>query len=472
MQLTLADLHELLGGKLRMGSMPPCDGDTTLVGPVVVDSREVESDEVFWGLVGSRFNGAHFAEEAFVRGASGVVVSGRRVEPWAGRWALEVDDSQKSMWQLATWNRNHCDTPIVAVSGSVGKSITLQMIDTVLGYRLSGPRVPRNCSNKISVPLALLGMQKWHRYGVVEIAASRPGEVAHLARVARPQIGVITNLSSACPIGFASAEAHAAAHAELLSELPRGCTAVLNADDPAVRRLAGQWAGRIVWIGRGTDCDICATDVVSADGHLQFRVGQQKFDIGVWGRHHLTAALAAIAVGRSFGLDFHEIATALSGFRSMALRCDVSQTTGVQLIDDTYDSDPISMRAALELLREIETHGRRVVVAGDYRELAGSAEAWHERLGQEIVCRAGADMLIACGRHAARVVASAVRAGMPAEDAIACNRVEDAVERLSKSVRPGDAVLLKGARAMRMERIVEALKSRLTTTAAPLRIAA
>ena len=471
MQLTLADLHELLGGKLRLGAMPPCDGDTTLVGPIVVDSREVESDEVFWGLVGSRFNGAHFAEEAFVRGAAGVVVSGRRVEPWAGRWALEVEDAQKSMWELAAWSRGQFKAPLVAVTGSVGKTSTRRMIDTVLGYRLSGPQRPKHCNNHVGVPLGLLGLEKWHQYGLVELSATRPGEIARVARLARPQIGVITNIGLASPAGFSSSEAVAHAHAELLAELPQGGTAILNADDPLLRRAGVRWAGRTIWIGRGADCDLTAVEVVSADGHLCFRVDDQPFDIPVWGRHHVTAALAAIAVGRTFGLDLREIATALAGFRSMPRRCELTGAAGVRIIDDSCNSSPASMRAALELLREVDTPGRRIVVSGDYSDLGDAACLWHQRLGQDVVNLCGADRLIACGRNSATVTAAAIAAGMRADRTSSCRRWDEALEQLNAVVRPGDVVLIKGARAMGMERIVEAFKSR-PPAAMPLRIAA
>lgn len=471
MQLTLADLHELLGGKLRLGAMPPCDGDTTLVGPVVVDSREVETDEVFWGLIGTRFNGAHFAEEAFVRGAAGVVVSGRRVEPWAGRWALEVEDAQKSMWELAAWNRNRCTAPIVAVAGSAGKTTARQMIDTVLGYRLGGARAAKNYNNHVSVPLSLLGLEKWHQYGVVELSATRAGEITRLARLARPQIGVITNIGSACPAGFATSDALNNAYAELLSELPRGGTAILNADDPSLRRMGARWAGRIIWVGRGADCDLTAVDVVSTDGHLRFRVEDQAFDVPVWGRHHVASALAAIAVGRLYGLDLREMATALAGYRPLAKRCEVQSIAGATVINDSYNSDPTSMRAALELLREIEAPGRRIVVSGDYSDLGDAAGFWHQRLGQDIVHQCGADLLIACGRNSATVASAATESGMTADRAFACRRWDEALEQLTKIMRPGDAVLVKGARSMGLERIVESLKSR-PPAAMPLRIAA
>ena len=345
------------------------------------------------------------------------------------------------------------------------------MIDTVLGYRLSGAPSPKTCSNQVGVPLGLLGLEKWHQYGVVELSATRPGEITRVARLARPQIGVITNIALACHAGFSSAEAVALAHAELLAELPQGSTAILNADDPSLRQMAARWAGRIIWVGRGADCDVTAVDVTSADGHLRFRVDDQAFDVPVWGRHHITAALAAIAVGRSFGLDMQEIATALSGYRSIAMRCEVTTVADVTIVNDAYNSNPASMRAALKLLREIDAPGRRIVVSGDYSDLGDATAIWHERLGQDVVNLCGADLLIACGRNSSTVANASVVAGMPVERAIGCRRWDEALEKLNSVVRPGDVVLVKGARSMGMERIVENFKSR-SPAALPLRIAA
>ncbi len=243
MQLTLADLHELLGGTLRQGRMPPCDGDSTLVGRIATDSREVQPDDVFWGLAGPRFDGAHFAEDAFVRGAAGAIVAGRRVEPWAGRWSLEVEDSHQALWELAAWSRGQFSAPLVAVTGSVGKTTTRQMIDRVLGHRLSGLASPKNYNNHFGVPLSLLGLERWHQYAVVELAASAPGEIARLARLARPQIGVITNIGQAHLGGFGSQAAVAEAKAELLAALPADGCAILNGDDPWLRQIGERRAG-------------------------------------------------------------------------------------------------------------------------------------------------------------------------------------------------------------------------------------
>jgi UDP-N-acetylmuramoyl-tripeptide--D-alanyl-D-alanine ligase len=466
MQLTVGELHEMLGGTLRFGDMPPCDGDSALVGRVATDSRAIEPDEVFWGIVGPRFDGSKFAEEAFVRGASGAVVSGRRVEPWAGRWSLEVTDSFAALWQLAAWSRRQFAAPLVAVTGSVGKTTTRRMIDCVLGSRLAGTTSPKNFNNHVGVPLSLLQLERWHQYAAVELAATAPGEIRQLAQLATPHIGVITRIGEAHLGTFGSRDAIAAAKAELLAELPADGCAVLNGDDPLLRRAAQSCRARVIWFGRGADVDWQAEQVQSGGGRLRFRVADQAYEVPVWGRHHLTAALAAIAVGRLFDFDAEEIAAALAGFETVPMRCEVSRSDGTMIVNDSYNSSPTAMRAALELMREIDSPGRRIVVAGDMGDLGEAAPAWHRQLGEEVVNVCGADLLIACGQHAGETATAAAAAGMPRNRAIACRDWEQALPVLAEAIESGDVVLVKGARVLGMERLVESLKTRQTAAAA------
>ena len=466
MHLTLDDLQRIVGGRLRLGKMPPCDGESAKVGRVVTDSREVKADDVFWGLIGPRFNGAHFAEEALVRGAAGVVTSGRWVEPWAGRWSLEVNDSYQALWELAIWSRKQFTAPLVAVTGSVGKTTTRRMIDAVLGSRLPGTTSPRNFNNHVGVPVSLLQLEQWHRYAVLELGASAPGEIRRLARLSAPQVGVITCIGEAHLGGFGDRETIAASKSELLQELPEDGLAVLNADDPWLQKMADRSRAPIVWIGRGPDADLAAEHVRSGGGRLSFRVAGQNYETPVWGRHHLISALAAIAVGQHFGFDPPEIAAALANFESVPQRCEVSRTDGATIVNDCYNSSPTAMRAALELIREIQSPGKRIVVAGDMGDLGCTAPAWHRQLGEDVVRLCGADLLIACGEHAADVAGAATEAGMPQGRAIACRDWEQALAVLAEAMETGDVVLVKGARTMGLERLVDSLKAREMSSAA------
>ncbi len=177
MLYTLSELREVTGGQLRLGVMPPRNGETTHVGPIVTDSRRVQNEMVFWGLSGSRFDGSCFAEDALVRGASGVVVAGRHVEPWAGRWSLQVDDALIALWLLARWHRLQFTGDVVAVTGSVGKTTTRLAIDAVLGWKYPGITSPRNYNNQLGVPLSLLRLDKDHRYAALELGAARRGKL-------------------------------------------------------------------------------------------------------------------------------------------------------------------------------------------------------------------------------------------------------------------------------------------------------
>jgi UDP-N-acetylmuramoyl-tripeptide--D-alanyl-D-alanine ligase len=458
MLLTLAQLCDITGGRLRLAAMPPCHGELAHVGPIVTDSRRVQSEMVFWGLSGPRFDGSCFAEDALVRGASGVVVAGRDVAPWPGRWSLRVDDALKALWDLAAWHRLQFTGRVVAVTGSVGKTTTRLMIDTVLRSTFTGTTSPKNYNNHIGLPLSLLRLESDHQYAALELGASAAGEIGKLAGLCRPQIGVITRIGEAHLGGFGTQQELAEAKAELLTALPTSGVAVLNGDDAWLRKLAGRTSARIVWIGRGPDCDLTAVDVCFADGRLQFRVDAQRYSIPVWGRHQLTTALSAIAVGLEFGLTPAEIAAALADFEPPVMRCQVTDAAGTKLIDDSYNASPTAMRAAFDLLREVDAPGERVVVCGDMKELGASSRQWHLQLGEETVTRCGADRLIACGDHAEDVVIAARLAGMPAARAVAYREVEETISFVRHAVRPGSAVLVKGSRAMGMERVAEALR--------------
>lgn len=466
--INLSQLENLLDGQLRLGAMPSREGDEAIVGPVVIDSRQVQSDDVFWALTGVRHNGAYFAEEAFMRGAAGVVLEGRDVEPWAGRWTLRVDNTQAALWKLASWHRSRFAGDVIAVTGSVGKTTSRNMIATVLAGSYRVQASPKNYNNHIGVPLSLLRCGREDRYAVIEMAASGMGEIARLAGLARPSVGVISKIGEAHLGGFGDSESLVQAKCELLTSLPRDGVAVLNGDDPALRRIAARHNVRCVWVGRRSDCHLTASELEFHAGVLKFQVDRQRYQVPVWGRHHLTSALAAIAIGRLFGIRPAEIAGSLATFQPIAGRCRVLHAGPTTVLDDSYNASPTAMEAALATFREMEVAGRRVVVCGDMRELGRTAEHWHRRLGEQVVAVCGADMLIACGEHSQTVVAAARRAGMPQQNAIACQNTEDGLTILGRILRPGDGVMVKGSRAMGMERVVKFLQHDMWRTPEPL----
>ena len=482
--MTINELCNAIEGRLKAGRHAP-NASEQPVGRMGIDTRELSAGEVFWALRGPRRDGAAFVADAFARGAAGVVVAAD-VEVPEDRWAIRVDDTQDALWRAGAWFRERfCGTPI-AVTGSAGKTTTRQMVHTVLGTRLRGSASPRNYNNHIGLPLSLLGIGPQHDYAVLELGASRRGEIAALAGLCAPRVGIITHIGEAHLAGFGSRQAVAEAKAELLAALPEDGHAIL-ADDPWLRSVASRCPAPITWVGTNSHCDLQATDVATSRGWLSFCIRQEdkrgesllceaasgpfrqktsdpvvlpaplRFEIPVWGRHHLAAALCAIAAGRLLGLDFEEMAGSLRNYQPVAMRCEVSEIREATVINDAYNANPTAMRAALELVADLDAPGRRIVVLGDMDELGEESPRLHWELGKQTVTLAHADMLIACGRFARHVVGGARAAGMARTRAIPCELLEQTLPYLGQAILPGDVVLVKGSRSVGMERIVEAL---------------
>ncbi|MEX0676258.1 MAG: UDP-N-acetylmuramoyl-tripeptide--D-alanyl-D-alanine ligase [Pirellulales bacterium] len=464
--LTVKQLHEIVGGRLRLATLPPRHGELARVRSVVTDSRQVRKGDVFWGLPGTRFDGSHFAGEAYARGAEGAVVGQKYVQPWPGCWSLEVAEAQQALAGLARWNRDRFRGRVVAVTGSVGKTTTRQMIRAVLERKFCGTASPKNYNNHVGLPLSMLAMAPHHDFVVLEVAASAPGEISRLAGLCQPHVGVITRVGDAHLGGFGSTDGVAQAKAELIDALPASGWAVLAGDDSHLRKLAARFAASVVWFGRALDNDLVATNVESRQGQLSFDVDGTRMSVAVWGRHHLTSALAAVAVGRIFGLSDAEIRQGLAEFEPAPMRCQITRVGGATIIDDTYNASPVAMRAALELLRDFDAPGRRIVVCGDMRELGEAAAHLHRHLGDQVVSLCGADLLVACGQHAGEVVAGAQDAGMPQSRAVAVAGPDEVLAHVESALAPGDVVLVKGSRALAMERLVEALLAREPSCAA------
>jgi UDP-N-acetylmuramoyl-tripeptide--D-alanyl-D-alanine ligase len=452
---TLNDLHRSIGGELKSaaGSAHP---RANRVDSVATDSRTIEPGDVFWALAGRARDGADFAGHAFQRGAAGAVVAREVVVP-DDRWIIRVDDTQQALERWAGRKRSQLAGPVIAVTGSVGKTTTRQMIHTVLQSRLSGTASPRNYNNQIGLPLSMLGIEPSHDYAVLELGANHPGEIAALAELCRPTIGVITRAADAHLAGFASRLGVARAKAELLAALPTDGRAVIG-DEPLLRRLAPSSKAPITWVGRSADCDVAATDVRSAGGRLSFRVDGRPFQVPVWGRHYLISALAAVAVARLLDFKLEEIAAALAEFQPVPMRCEVLEARGAQIINDAYNANPCSMQAAFELLRDFDAPGKRIIVCGDMAELGDQAPGWHYQLGTQAVTLCGADLLVACGKYACDVVSGARSAGMGWSRSVPFRTPDDALPLLARVVVPGDVVLVKGSRRLNMERTVDALR--------------
>jgi UDP-N-acetylmuramyl pentapeptide synthase len=448
--LALGALADVVGGTLRLAAMPPRDGDMAAIERIVTDVRHVRRGDVYWAIPGKPCaNGfdpaSDCAYEALMRGAAGVVAS-HRVEPLAGRWSIEVADPVVALWELARWKRERFCGQMIAVSGDDGDSLVAALVDCVLRCRMAGTSTAASRSEtrdeaRIAAPLALLNVDAADDYAVVEMRADAGEQAEALAKLCRPQIVV------------AIGSDRGGTTKQTLAMLSRDGFAVICGDEPSTRRLASSTAAKVRTFGRGGDCDVSATNVEYRDGYLRCEVDETTLCVRVWGRHHLRAVLAAFAVGRVLGIAAHEIAAALAAFAPPPDRCDVTEADGLTIIHESPRGGRPSL-VALELLRETAARGRRLVLCGDEESTTSDERDSRRRFGEEVVCRAAADRLIAYGRDARDVVTAARDAGMPLGHAIACRELDDAARFVAEELRPGDVLLINAAPREAIKKIV------------------
>lgn len=433
--------------------------DTTLRGddaPFLgcsTDSRTLESGALFFALRGEQFDGHRFLVEAGRRGARGAVVDAR-AEVDTRVPLLPVPDTRTALGELARTWRERFKIPFVAVTGSNGKTTVKEMVAAILSP-LAPTLVTRgNLNNDIGVPLTLFGLAPEHRYGVVEMGANHPGEIARLARLVQPDVAVITQCAPAHLEGFGSVEGVARAKAEIYAGLRPGGCAVLNVDDD----FAGYWRGacaglRQVGFGLASGADVTAVDIRAAGAAMEFVLmtgaGRVPVTLHLFGRHNVVNALAAAACAHALGVTPDRIAAGLGAVRAVKGRLQVKAArNGARVIDDTYNANPASLDAALAVLADFP--GRRWLVLGDMGELGGSAPDLHARAGRA-ARDAGVTKLFALG-PLSRNALPGFGAGATHFDA-----PEPLLAELAPALAPDVTVLVKGSRAMAMERVVNAI---------------
>ena len=442
-----------------------CDGvlhgdPTTNVSGVSTDSRSIAEGELFVAVRGESFDGHDYASEALDRGAAGVLIS-RPVEVLGA--TIRVDDCVLALGGLASAHRARFAGPVVAITGSNGKTTTKEMCAGILAA--SGLRVrrsPGNLNNHIGLPLSLLGLELDDDVLVVELGMNHEGEIARLARIASPTVGAITNVAPAHLELLGSLEAIARAKGELFDEIRRDGTAVINADDPFCVEQSERFAGHKLHFGRKAEADLRAREIVSTrrgeSFALETNAGRCRIELHAPGAHLIEDALCAASAATATGLLASEpleaIRRGLEQFEAIDGRLAPRSTpSGVTLFDDTYNANPESVVAALAALAAHSCRGRSVAVLGDMLELGPDSAALHASVGREAAAR-GIQVLVAVGPLSAHTAEAAAAAGV--SETIALGE-DEAPARVLQLLRPGDIVLVKGSRGMRMERVVAAL---------------
>src|SRR5579859_7954631 len=368
-----------------------------------IDSRTVAPGQLFFAIRGPRFNGHEFVAQALERGAVGAVVmkgfSG--LAPGAGTANLiEVSNTTDALQRLALEVRRKWGRRLVAITGSAGKTTTKEMVAAMLGLRFPVLKSPGNLNNDYGLPLALLQLEPNHEAAVVELAMSAPGEIAHLARIAEPQVGVVTNVAAVHLQFFDSVDSIARAKRELIENLPDGGTAILNYDDRRVRGFAEGFPGCVITYGLESGAMFRASDIRLAGGEgSQFRMEgpgmKGDFRLPLPGRHNVQNALAAMATASLFEIPPAAIAQALNQFQTLHQRSEILTLHGdITVLNDSYNSNPLAMEKMLETLAAWPGSKRRIVVAGEMLELGTSSPDLHRQVGRRCV-DIGVDRLLA-----------------------------------------------------------------------------
>jgi UDP-N-acetylmuramoyl-tripeptide--D-alanyl-D-alanine ligase len=461
MELTLGDIAALLNTR--------CGAPERVITGYSIDSRSIGPGQLFFAMRGPRFDGHQFLAQAIDRGAAGGVVEQAffdQAPPSLTPALLPVQSPLAALQHLGRCVRRKWGRPLVAVTGSIGKSTTKEMIAALLGRRFSVHKSSGNLNNHYGLPLTLLALEPEHEIAVVELAMSAAGEIAHLASIAEPETGVVTNVAPVHLEFFDSVESIAKAKRELVENLSwRGGPpiAVLNDDDPRVRRFAEGFEGKLVTFGMGPGADFQARWVKRGEGiGSEFRVMGPNLDadfvLPIPGRHNVQNALAAIAVAANLDIPPVEMRTALAEFQNMPQRGESLMLPGpVTIIDDCYNSNPQAMACMLETLRAWPGARRRIVVAGEMLELGLQSPKLHSEIGRKC---AEADLawLIAVQGKASFFLEGAVAAGLPSAQTRFFAEARFAGEFCRARLEPGDVVLVKGSRAVHLETVVEMLR--------------
>lgn len=453
---TLTDLAAAAGGRLVA-----LRGGEREVKGLSIDTRTLKQGELFVAVAGTRFDGHDFLAQAVARGAVAAIVHKDVLAP-PGLDVVKVADTTRALGDLARHIRMTVGLPVVAITGSTGKTTTKDMTASLLEARGPVLRTEANLNNRYGVPLTLFRLQPEHKAAVLEMGMSAAGELSGLTRIARPDVAVITNVAPVHLEFFDSVDAIARAKAEILEGLRPFGAAVLSWDDERTRRIGQDHKGDVVWFGRDRVCDVSAENLRGTVHGMRFdlRVETKRHDVflPLPGPHFVQNFLAAAAAAHRLGVSAEQIAGRAAELKAASRRGQVLRLEqGITLLDDSYNSNPVAVAAAVTALG-MAAQGRRVAFLGDMLELGKQAGRLHEETGEKV---AGLlDVVVGVGPQSASLIKGAGKAGLRKEALFWFADAAAAAAAAPEILRPGDAVLVKGSRGVRMEQIAEALVAR------------
>ncbi|MDD5432187.1 MAG: UDP-N-acetylmuramoyl-tripeptide--D-alanyl-D-alanine ligase [Candidatus Omnitrophica bacterium] len=452
----MIEVSELL--KATQGKLICGDASGRVKG-ISIDSRSINPYEAFCAIKGNNFDGHDFINNVIKNGCKCVIAESFPKplnKDKSSLTLIKVENTTKALGDIARFRREKFNIPVIAVTGSNGKTTTKEMVACVLSKKYKVLKNEGTKNNHIGLPLTLINLDETHSAAVLEIGTNHPGEVKYLVDIAKPNIGIVTNIGLSHLEYFCDLEGVYKEKSVLINNLKTPGIGILNADDVLLKKRAfGKKTGSVVFgFGLVNESDYFATCVKSSGVKQRFLVqGKYWFTINTLGRYNIYNALAAISCGRILGLSYRQIVLALAKFKFPYSRLNFLEINSVRFIDDTYNSNPVSLKQALNALSDFEARGRKIFVMGDMLELGSRTEEFHRQAGINAagICNA----FIAVGKYSRLAASAAIQEGFSIKNVFTCDNSVQAKEILFSRLSPRseDIVLVKGSRSMRMEEV-------------------
>ncbi len=486
--LTVAEILKFCNGHLILGD------PKGRISSISLDSRNLKKNALFIAIKGERYDGHNFLKEALKNGAKGAVVNSnyestkllraiakqsdevvaRHEVPWQSqrseglphslcslamtsnfRILIQVTDTRKALGDIAQGYREKFRIPLIAITGSDGKTTTKELTVNILSSRFHLVKNSGNFNNEIGLPLTIFKLTKRTEVAIVELGMNRQGEIKRLSEIAEPTIGVITNIGESHQGFFKNRYGIARSKAELLAGLGKS-TVILNRDSDYFSFLKRRAKGRVITFGIKKKSDFQAEDIVLSSSGIEFRVGNLRLKVPLLGYFNVYNVLVAIALAKEFKIPNQEIKKKLQNFRPLLHHFQLVVSKKFRIIDDTYNSNPFAFRKAIEQLKIMKTKGRKVIIAGEMKELGKFSKKAHYSIG-EFIAKSKIDFLVTIGKTAKEIGRGAKEGGFRKENFLHCQSNEEVVK--SKNLLlPDDLILIKGSRAVHLEEVVKEMK--------------
>jgi len=459
---TVSDIIKAVNGQHLFGA------DNRPFLNISTDSRTADTDSLFVAIAGERFDSHQFISDIVNQPLRASLIQLDKVpqeqlDSWekANLLCIAVPDTIKALGDLAHYQRKKWGGSIIGITGTNGKTSVKELVATILSTTFSVFKTQGNFNNHIGVPKTLFQIQPHHEWGIVEMGMNHSGEIAYLAGISQPNIGLVTNIGPGHLEGVHSIEGVRRAKGELIQSLSEDGMAVLNADDPLVRSFAEESPCPVITFGISSQADVSATNIIENCDGTQFILQTNQTSIPIQlptaGRFMISNALAAAAIAHYLSIPLDVIKKALESFRSIHGRSAIHHTAnGFHIIDDTYNANPASMCAALDSLKQLRGTNKGYFICGDMLELGPNTEKYHQEIGH-YAATSGVHGIFAKGDYALAVLDGANSAGLEQVNLFS-GSFDDITHRLSQILSPGDWILVKGSRAMQMERIIERIQ--------------